>query len=69
MKSNLQMPKNKAQLEEMIINAFMAGCTHGYAVEHTTDIYKQEHIGALKYIGKITEEEYNQRMYDLRGFY
>lgn len=56
------MPKNRAELEKLLINTFMAGCTHGYAVEHTGDIYEQENAGALWWIGKISYEECQEIM-------
>ena len=63
-----RMPKTRKEFEECLINTFMAGCTHGYAVEHTVDIYEQERLGALLWIGRISEEEYNQQMKEIRGF-
>ena len=51
------MPQNRAELEILLINTFMAGCTHGYAVEHTGNVLEQEEAGALWWIGKISYEE------------
>ena len=67
-RAKMRMPKNRAEFEQTLINTFMAGCTHAYGVEHTIDIYGQEMLGALLWVGRITEEEYNKKMVDLRGF-
>ena len=53
----IKMPRTRAGFEELLINTFIAGCTHGYAVEHTGNVYEQEHAGALFWIGKISYEE------------
>lgn len=62
MSNKIKMPKTRAEFEECIENAFMAGCNHGYAIEHTADICEQEKIGVLHYLGKISTEEFNKRM-------
>lgn len=60
--AKVRMPRTRAEFEEQLVNAFMAGCVHGYAVEHTQDMHEQEMAGALRYIGKITKEEFDKRM-------
>ena len=56
------MPKTRAELERLLINTFLAGCNHGYAVEHTGNVSEQENAGALQWIGKITDEECQEIM-------
>lgn len=56
------MPRSRERLEELLINTFIAGCNHGYAVEHTRCKDEQEMIGALAWIGRITQQEANERM-------
>ena len=46
----MKMPKRKADFEQAIILAFIAGCDHGFCIRHEVDINEQEMIGALKYI-------------------
>lgn len=57
-----RMARTRAEFEECLINAFIAGCTHGYGVEHTENVYEQEMAGALLYVGRITKEEYEATM-------
>lgn len=59
------MPKRKADFEQALIQAFIAGCSHGYGVRHDVDMNEQEMIGALKYIGKIRDEEYERRLMEI----
>lgn len=61
MSNKIKMPKTRAEFEEYIENAFLAGCNHGYAIEHTADICEQEKIGVLHYLGKISTEEFNKK--------
>lgn len=61
----MKIPKRKADFEQALIQAFIAGCSHGYCVRHDVDMNEQEMIGALKYIGKISEEEYERRLMEL----
>ena len=67
MANKLKMPKNRAEFEKYIELAFIAGCNHGYAVEHTANLVEQEKLGALHYLHKIPEEEYVKKMEELRG--
>lgn len=46
------LPKTIEEYETYLINAFMAGCEHGYCIEHTQDVSEQERLGALRWIGK-----------------
>lgn len=65
----LTMPRNRAQFEQAIINAFLAGCTHGYSVIHEKNVYEQEMTGALAWVGRITREEEAKTLEKLRdGF-
>ena len=61
-REKIKMPKTRDEFEERLINAFMAGCTHGYAVEHTGDVFEQEKAGALYWVGKISYEELTEIM-------
>lgn len=57
-----KVPKNRSELRLLLIDAFMAGCVHGYAVEHTGDVFEQEMLGALWWVGDISKEECAERM-------
>lgn len=59
------MPRNRKRFEECLINTFIAGCNHGYVVEHTHAVYEQEMIGALAWIGRITQEEADKKMEEI----
>lgn len=61
----LKMPKNRKEFETQIENAFIAGCQHGYWVEHTVNISEQENLGAMWYLGKITKEELSEKMKEM----
>ena len=67
MRKKIPMPRNRERFEECLINTFIAGCNHGYAVEHTYGVAEQEMIGALAWIGKITQEEASKRMNEIWG--
>mgnify|MGYP003297116915 CR=1 FL=1 len=60
-----KMPKTRAEFEETLINTFIAGCIHGYGVEHSQNVYEQERTGALLWIGRISKEEYDRKMDEL----
>ena len=62
MSKKISMPKTRQRFEECLINTFLAGCTHGYAVEQTKNVREQEMLGALAWIGRITTKEANGRM-------
>lgn len=66
--TKIKMPRTRAEFEEMLMDAFLSGCTHGYSVEHTENVSEQERIGALEYIGLITKEEANERLAQIRGY-
>lgn len=51
------MPKNKRQFETYLENAFLAGCSWGYGVEHTKHIAEQEQLGVDVYLGRISMDE------------
>lgn len=53
----IKMPRSRKRFDEILINTFIAGCNHGYVVEHTESVREQEMIGALAWIGEITAEE------------
>lgn len=63
--AKIAMPRNRKRFEECLINTFIAGCNHGYAVEHTLDVNEQEMIGALAWIGKITSEEADEMIAEI----
>lgn len=67
MAKKIPMPRNRKRFEECLINTFIAGCNHGYSVEHTRKVSEQEMIGALAWIGEITQEEANARMEEIWG--
>lgn len=54
------MPKNREQFESKLMAAFKAGCNHGYGIRHDADIARQEHIGALNWVGKMSDEEFDK---------
>lgn len=56
------MPKNKRQFEACLENAFLAGCSWGYVVEHTNKISEQEQLGADQYLGRISGEEASAKL-------
>lgn len=58
----ITMPRNRKRFEECLINTFLAGCCHGYSIEHTLNVNEQEMVGALAWVGKITQEEAAERM-------
>lgn len=51
------LPKTAEEYEMHLMHAFMAGCEHGYSIEHTQNVSEQERLGALRWIGKISDEE------------
>lgn len=52
-----RLPEDIDDLNRMLMNAFKAGCNHGYCVEHTLDVVEQEELGAKCYVGLISEDE------------
>lgn len=64
-RQKIASPKNRKDFEESIRNAFLAGCAHGYSIEHTVDMQKQETLGANLYLGKITQEEFEKEINEL----
>ena len=65
MQKKLAMPRTREQFEKSVINAFIAGCEHGYSVDHTHDKAEQEFLGALAWVGRITREEASTRMIEI----
>ena len=61
-----KMPKNKKHFELCLENAFLAGCTWGYCVEHTQHILEQEQLGVDLYLDRISEEDAYQKLYKLQ---
>lgn len=61
-----KMHKTKAEYEECLMSAFIAGCNHGYGVAHTNNIQEQERLGAEHYVGRISYEEFYERWDKLR---
>lgn len=62
MSAKRKMPKNKAEYQEALKLAFRAGCNWGYGVEHDGDLDFQENLGAMAYVGEITEDDAINRM-------
>lgn len=62
-----RMPRNRAEFERYITYAFIAGCNHGYAIEHSNNVCEQEKLGAEYWLGKISDEEFEKRWDELRG--
>lgn len=58
----IRMPRNKADFMLNIYHAFLAGCNYGYGVEHTKSVREQEELGALAYIGEISNSELQERL-------
>lgn len=65
MPKKLAMPRTREQFEKSVINAFIAGCEHGYSVDHTRKKGEQELLGALAWVGRITREEASRRMIEI----
>lgn len=61
------MPRTRAEFEETLIITFEAGCNHGYMVEHTQGVQEQERLGAELWIGRISEEEFDNRIKEILG--
>lgn len=61
-KSKIKMPKNRKEFEQALMDAFEAGCSYGYGVEHTANIELQEKIGAEHYIGKISTDKKDNKL-------
>lgn len=53
-----RMPKTKAEFEKALATAFIAGCHHGYGVEHTANVHEQEQLGAERFLGRVSDEEF-----------
>ena len=64
-KLHFKMPKNLKEFYATIENAFLAGCTWGYGVDHGKDMSEQEQLGVDQYIGKITPEEAHTKMLEI----
>ena len=66
--SPIRPPKTIEEYETHLINAFMAGCEHGYCIDHTQNVSEQEVLGALRWIGKISDDEELHKKWDeLKG--
>lgn len=65
MKKQFRMPKNKNELYGIIANAFEAGCTWGYGVDHGHDMAEQEQLGVEQYLGRMTQEEAHTKMLEI----
>ena len=62
-----KMPRTRAEFESVLICAFMAGCNHGYGVEHNFNVYEQEMLGAENWVGRIPDEEFYERWEKLKN--
>jgi hypothetical protein len=65
MKKQFRMPKNKNELYRIVTNAFLAGCTWGYGVDHGKDMSEQEQLGVEQYLGRMAPEEANAKMLEI----
>ncbi len=65
--SQIRPPKTIEEYETHLINAFMAGCEHGYCIDHTQNVSEQERLGAMRWIGKISVEEFYKKWDELKG--
>lgn len=54
------------EYEQELICAFKAGCQYGYSVEHTNSLSEQEKLAALHYVGQISDDEFYERLDELR---
>lgn len=63
----IRMPKTRAEFEFQLMTAFMAGCCHGYGVVHEVDVFEQEKIGAENWVGYISDEEMERKLYEIRS--
>ena len=63
-----KMPKTREDYETDIKNAFLAGCHHGYGVEHSVNVDEQELLGAEHWIGKISDEEFYRKWDELKQY-
>lgn len=61
-----RLPEDIEDLNRMLMNAFRAGCNHGYCVEHTVNVVEQEILGAENYIGLIPDDEFYEKWEKLK---
>lgn len=66
-KRRITMPKTKGEYIEHLKIAFYAGCNFGYGVVHDLDITDQEELGAMWWVGEITEDELRERIGEMHG--
>ena len=66
-KRKIRMPRTRAEFEALIMNAFIAGCQFGYGNVHTHDLQGQEELGAMCWVGKISEEELEMELDKIRS--
>ena len=64
--NKIRMPKTRAEFEHQLINAFLAGCNHGYGVDHCGYMFEQEMLGAENWIGRISDEELYARLKEIK---
>lgn len=50
----IRMPRTRAEFEQSLENAFLAGCAWGYGVDHGHDMSEQEQLGVDQYLGRIS---------------
>lgn len=61
------LPKTAEEHEMHSMHAFMAGCEHGYGIEHTQNVLEQERLKVLRWVGKISDEELYKKWDELKG--
>lgn len=64
----IKMPKTRAEFESCLISAFLAGCNHGYGIDHERNVTEQEMLGAEHWINGMFDEEFYERWDELRGY-
>ena len=63
-----KMPQTRKEFEDEIKYAFLAGCEHGYGVEHGENVCEQEQLGAEHWLGNISDEEFYRKWDELKGY-
>lgn len=61
-----KIPKTREEFELALMHAFIAGCAHGYGIEHTVNVQEQEQLGAEHWIGRISDEDFYNRWKNLK---
>ena len=61
-----RMPRTRSEFDSALMHAFIAGCNHGYTVEHSCNVSEQERLGAEHWVGQISDEKFYKKWDELR---